>query len=69
MGIVANYATRCVLMRGGAIVADGPTRDIFSNPELVRSAALTLPALTRFAQRWGVTLLTVGEVREAMRAS
>ena len=23
MGIVANYATRCVLMRGGAIVADG----------------------------------------------
>ena len=68
MGIVANYATRCVLMRGGAIVADGPTREIFSDPELVRSAALALPALTRFAQRWGVTLLTVEEVRKAWGA-
>ena len=68
MGIVANYATRCVLMRCGTIVADGPTREIFSDPELVRSAALALPALTRFAQRWGVTLLTVEEVREAWHA-
>ena len=69
MGIVANYATRCVLMRRGAIVADGPTREILSDPELVRSAALALPALTRFARRWGVTLLTVEEVRKAWRAS
>ena len=68
MGIVANYATRCVLMRRGTILADGPTREIFSDPELVRSAALALPALTRFAQRWGVTLLTVEEVREAWHA-
>ncbi|MCY4613371.1 MAG: energy-coupling factor transporter ATPase [Nitrospira sp.] len=67
MGIVANYATRCVLMRGGTILADGPTRDVFSDPELIRSAALALPALTRFAQRWGVTLLTVEEVRKAWR--
>ena len=69
MGIVANCATRCVLMQRGAIVADGPTREIFSDPELVRSAALALPALTRFTQRWGVTLLTVEEVRKAWRAS
>ena len=68
MGIVANYATRCVLMRPGTILADGPTREMFSDPELVRSAALALPALTRFAQRWGVTLLTVEEVREAWHA-
>ncbi len=69
MGIVANYATRCVLMRDGAILADGPTREIFSDPELIRSAALDLPALTRFAQRWGVTLLAIEEVRKAWRAS
>ena len=69
MGLVANYATRCVLMRRGTILADGPTRDMFSDPELVRSAALALPALTRFARRWGVTLLTVEEVRKAWRAS
>ncbi len=65
MGIVANYAARCVLMRHGTVLADGPTREIFSDPELVRSAALALPSLTRFAHRWGVTLLTVGEVRKA----
>ncbi len=69
MGIVANYATRCVLMRDGTIVADGPTRAMFSDPALVRSAALELPALTRFAQRWGVTLLTIDEVRRAWRTS
>ncbi len=69
MGIVANYATRCVLMRDGAILADGPTREMFSDPERLRSAALALPPLTRFAQRWGATLLTVEEVRKAWSAS
>ena len=69
MGIVANYSKRCVLMSRGAIVADGPTREVFSDPELVRSAALALPALTRFARRWGVTLLTIEEVRKAWRVS
>ncbi len=69
MGIVANYATRCVLMQRGMIVADGPTREVFSDPELIRSAALALPALTRFTQRWGVTLLTVEEVRKAWSVS
>lgn len=68
VGIVANYATRCVLMRNGTVLADGPTREIFSDSELVQSAALTLPALTRFAHRWGVTLLTVEEVRKAWHA-
>ncbi len=67
VGIVANYATRCVLMRNGTVLADGPTREIFSDAELVQSAALTLPALTRFAHRWGVTLLTVEEVRKSWR--
>ncbi len=69
MGIVADYATRCVLMRHGAVVADGPTRELFSNPELLRSAALALPALTRFARRWGVTVLTVEDARKAWSAS
>ena len=69
MWIVANYASRCVLMRDGSILADGPTREMFSDPALVRSASLELPALTRFAQRWGATMLTIEEVRKAWRAS
>ena len=69
MGVVASYATRCVLMQRGTILADGPTREIFSDPALVRSAALSLPSLPRFTQRWGVTLLTVEEVRKAWSVS
>jgi energy-coupling factor transport system ATP-binding protein len=67
MGLVANYAKRCVLLGHGMVLADIPTRDIFADPELMRSAALELPALTRFAQRWGVTLLTVEEVQRALQ--
>jgi len=67
MGLVAKYAKRCVVMCQGKVLADGLTRDVFSDPELIRSAALELPSLTRFAQRWGVTLLTVEEVQQALR--
>jgi len=67
MRLVAQYATRCVLMRDGTVLAEGSTREIFSDPALVQSAALELPVLTRFSQRWGVTLLTVNEVQEALR--
>ncbi len=66
MGLVANYATRCVLLQHGQILADGQTRQIFSDPELVQLASLTLPALTRFGQRWGVTLLKMEEVQKAL---
>lgn len=67
MGLVANYASRCILLQHGKILADGPTREIFSDPELIQSASLTLPAITRFSQRWGVTLLTMEEVRKALQ--
>lgn len=67
MGLVANYATRCVLLQHGKIMADGATREIFSDSELVQSASLTLPALTRFGHRWGVTLLKMEDVRKALQ--
>lgn len=67
MSLVANYATRCLLLKDGVLLADGSTREIFSKPELIRSAALELPALTKFSQRWGQTLLTVDEVRKALQ--
>jgi hypothetical protein len=57
-------------MRDGRIVADGQTREIFrtlTDPEFAASVGLEAPSLTRFAARWGCTLLTVDEVRSALR--
>ena len=67
MSIVAGYATRCVLMKNGTVLGNGLTREIFSDPNLIRSASLDLPTLTRFTQRWGETLLTTDEVKKALR--
>jgi energy-coupling factor transport system ATP-binding protein len=67
MSLVTDYATRCVLMKNGTILGNGPTRKIFSDPNLIRSASLDLPDLIRFTQRWGETLLTVDEVKKALR--
>ena len=67
MWLVADYAKRCWLMRKGKLVADGPTSEIFLDPSLLKAAAMELPSLTRFSQRWGVTLLTVDEVRSGLK--
>ncbi|MCH6579771.1 MAG: hypothetical protein IH802_05350 [Nitrospinae bacterium] len=67
MWLVAEFSTLCVLLRKGQLIADGPTREIFSDPALLQSTALELPSITRFSQRWGVTLLTVDEVRAGLR--
>ena len=63
MRVVADYARRCLLIHAGRLIADGTPREIFSDTALVRSASLELPAVTRFSQRWGHTLLTVEEVK------
>jgi len=68
--LVAAHAARCAVMRDGRIVADGQTREVFrtlTDPEFAASVGLEAPPLTRFAARWGHTLLTVDEVRAALR--
>jgi energy-coupling factor transport system ATP-binding protein len=70
LSLVAAHAARCTVMRDGRIVADGPTREVFrtlTDPQFSVSAGLEVPSLTRFAARWGHTLLTVDEVRAALR--
>jgi len=63
MRLVAAYARRCMLMHGGRMIADGRPREIFADAGLIRAASLEIPAISRFSQRWGHTLLTVEEVR------
>ena len=69
MWIAAHYARRGLLMKGGELLADGSIRSLFADPELVSCAGLELPAITRFSQRWGHTLLTVDEVRASLKPS
>ena len=63
MRLVAEYATRCILMRDGRIEGEGHPREVFSNPEWVQASSLKLPTISQFSQRWGCTLLTVEEVQ------
>jgi len=69
MRLVAEHAQRCLLMEGGRILADGSPRDIFRDSTLVRRASLEIPAVSRFSQRWGHTLLTVNEVKASLQSN
>nr|WP_241740232.1 MULTISPECIES: ABC transporter ATP-binding protein [Microbacterium] len=45
MQLVAEYASRTVVVSGGRITADAPTADIFADEALLRGAGLRLPPL------------------------
>jgi energy-coupling factor transport system ATP-binding protein len=50
MNIVAEFAPRTVIMAQGRILADGPTRQVLTNQELLAQAFLKPPQITRLAQ-------------------
>ena len=68
--LVAAHTHRCVVMREGRIASDGSTREVFRtllDPDFSASVGLEVPSLTRFAARWGHTLLTVDEVKASLK--
>ncbi|MGB0910587.1 MAG: energy-coupling factor transporter ATPase [Nitrospirales bacterium] len=65
--LVSDYATRCIVMNEGTVIADGATRSVFSDPSLLQAASLEVPPLTRYGQRWGHTLLTIDEVKTSLK--
>jgi energy-coupling factor transport system ATP-binding protein len=52
MPIVAAYAQRVVALCEGQILVDGPTRQVFGQPELLRRTFVKPPQVTRLAQAW-----------------
>jgi energy-coupling factor transport system ATP-binding protein len=50
MPIVSEYAHRCVVLSRGKVVMDGPTREVFANPEALLKAQVKPPQITRLAQ-------------------
>jgi energy-coupling factor transport system ATP-binding protein len=51
MPIVARYARRVVAMGRGRILADGPTAEVFSRPEVLAHTFIEPPHITQLAQR------------------
>jgi energy-coupling factor transport system ATP-binding protein len=51
MHLVAEYATRAVVLLDGAVLFDGTPHGLFSRPEVLDQAGLALPPVTRLARR------------------
>ncbi len=51
MPIVARYAKRVVALGRGHILADGPTAEVFSHPEILAQTFIEPPQITQLAQR------------------
>lgn len=52
MPIVAAYAQRVVALCQGQVLIDGPTRQVFSRPDLLAQTFVKPPQVTRLAQAW-----------------
>jgi energy-coupling factor transport system ATP-binding protein len=71
MNISAEYAQRIIVLKDGRVLIDGPTRDVFSKPALLKTTYLNPPQITRLGQalsKFGVPgdILTVAEMAEMM---
>ncbi|MHB9107651.1 MAG: energy-coupling factor ABC transporter ATP-binding protein [Armatimonadota bacterium] len=62
MWIAAEYARRCVVMADGRVIANGPTRQVFADEEVLARAHLRAPAITQFGNRLGFAALSVEEL-------
>lgn len=50
MRLVADYASRVVVLCKGRILLDGPPRDVFAQPDVLERTFLRPPQITRLAQ-------------------
>lgn len=66
MTIVAEYTRRTILVGRGRVLADGPTREVLGQFDVMRQTNLHPPQITLLAAELGLpfTALTVPEVRE-----
>lgn len=49
MSLVAEYARRVVALLDGRILADGPTHEVFADPELLELTSIRVPQITQFS--------------------
>ena len=67
MRLVADHIPRCVVMSNGRLLADSPTRNLFSQTELLQQAQIEPPQIVQLAQQLDMTtpILTVTEFCDA----
>jgi energy-coupling factor transport system ATP-binding protein len=65
--VVAEYASRVVLMAGGRVLWDGSLRGLFARPDLLSRASFRAPEATILGQRFGLTALSVEELIRRLR--
>jgi len=49
MSLVAKFADRLIVMADGEIIADGPTREVFYQQDVLKQAFLKPPQMTQLA--------------------
>ena len=62
MWVVSEYAHRVAVIKDGAILMDGTTREVFSREAELREAHLKTPHIVSLSNLLGKTLLTVEEM-------
>lgn len=63
----ARHATRVILLSEGAVLADGPTREVLLDVETLRTARIRPTSAQAYGRRLGVDALSVEELVEALR--
>ncbi|MEM4723950.1 MAG: energy-coupling factor transporter ATPase [Candidatus Hadarchaeum sp.] len=71
MKTVARYCDRVLVMNRGEIIADGPTREVFSRPEKLLEADIKPPQITQLGQKladrgFPGDVLTVEEMQDIL---
>ena len=66
--VVAEYAQRGVVLRGGRVAFDGPLRELFAEEALLEACHFRLPEATRIGRRLGFTPLSVDELLAGVEA-
>jgi energy-coupling factor transporter ATP-binding protein EcfA2 len=69
MWVVAQYAERCVVVKDGQVALDGPTREVFSKEEELKSLHIRVPEITSFGNKLGITFLSASEAIELISSS
>jgi energy-coupling factor transport system ATP-binding protein len=69
MRVVAQYAHRTVVLANGKVILDGPTREVFAQPEILKTTFLAPPQITCLAQDLGLDpkTLSVDEFYSTMK--
>ena len=60
--LVAEYARRVVLMRGGRRIFDGGVREFFAHDAMLRASSFRAPEVTQLSRRFGTVALTPEEM-------